>query len=113
MNATSDSVRGHYEAANSERNLAETRGCHVTGVDLAPSFVAVAKLLAERTGMAGLVSYQVGDLLALPFADARFDVVFTQHVVMNIPDRDQVYREIARVLKPGGRFGFYDVLAAD
>ena len=95
------------------RHMAETFGCHVTGVDLAPSFVAVAQLLAERTGMSEQVSYQVGDLLALPFADACFDVVFTQHVVMNIDDREKVYREIARVLRPGGRFGFYDVLAAE
>lgn len=95
------------------RHMAETFGCHVTGVDLAPSFVAVAQLLAERTGMSEQVAYQVGDLLALPFADASFDVVFTQHVVMNIADRETVYREIARVLRPGGRFGFYDVLAAE
>ena len=94
------------------RYVAETHGCRVTGVDLTPGFVAVATLLAERTGMDGLVDYRTGDLLALDFPDARFDVVYTQHVVMNIADRARLYGEIARVLKPGGRFGFYDVLAA-
>lgn len=95
------------------RHMAETYGCRVTGVDLTASFVAVAELLAERTGMSGRVRYEVGDLLALPFADARFDAAYTQHVVMNIRDRAGAYGEIRRVLKPGGKFGFYDVLAGE
>lgn len=95
------------------RYVAETHGCRVTGVDLTPGFVAVATLLAERTGMADLVDYRTGNLLALDFPDAQFDVVYTQHVVMNIADRARLYGEIARVLKPGGSFGFYDVLAVD
>lgn len=95
------------------RHVAEATGCRVTGVDLTPSFVDIATLLAERTGMAGRVDYQVGNLLALDQPDAAFDAVYTQHVVMNIADRATLYRELARVLKPGGAFGFYDVLAAD
>lgn len=91
------------------RYLADAYGCHVTGVDLAPSFVEIAKLLAERTGLAGLVEYQVGDLLALPFPDGQFDAVWTQHVVMNIGDREGVYRECRRVLRQRGKFAFYDV----
>ncbi|MGE8068387.1 class I SAM-dependent methyltransferase [Pseudomonas sp. NPDC089569] len=95
------------------RYTAEKYGCHVTGVDLTESFVAVAKLLAARTGMDNLLDYQVGNLLNLDLADEQFDVVYTQHVVMNIANRAQVYREIRRVLKPGGKFGFFDVLAAE
>ena len=95
------------------RYVADNYECQVTGVDLTRSFVTVSQLLAERAGMSESVSYQPGNLLALDFPDEHFDVVYTQHVVMNIHDREQVYREIHRVLKPGGRFGFYDVLAAD
>jgi ubiquinone/menaquinone biosynthesis C-methylase UbiE len=95
------------------RHVAETSGSHVTGVDLTPSFVDIATLLAERTGMAGRADYRVGNLLELDLPDAAFDVVYTQHVVMNIADRARAYGELARVLKPGGRFGFYDVLAVD
>jgi sarcosine/dimethylglycine N-methyltransferase len=95
------------------RYLASNYGCHVTAVDLSPSFVTVAQLLARRTGLHALVCYQTGDLLALLFADSRFDVVWTQHVVMNIPDRERVYGEFRRVLKPGGKLAFYDVLATD
>jgi len=95
------------------RYLASTYGCRVVGVDLSPSFVAVAQLLAQRTGLNVLVSYQAGDLLALPFPDSGFDVVWTQHVVMNFPDRERVYREFRRMLRPGGKLAFFDVLATD
>ena len=95
------------------RYLAETFGCHVEGVDLAPDYVAVSALLTERAGLSETVSAQVGDLTALPFEDARFDLVWSQHVVMNIRDRDRLYRELRRVLKQGGAFAFFDPIAAD
>ena len=95
------------------RYVAENYGCRVSGIDLAPTYVAIARLLADRAGMSRTLQYEVGDLLALPFANSRFDAAYTQHVVMNIPDRDRAYGEIRRVLKPGGAFAFYDVLAAD
>jgi sarcosine/dimethylglycine N-methyltransferase len=95
------------------RYLASTYGCHVTGADLSPSYVAVAQLLAQRTGLDTLASYQVGDLLALPLPESHFDLVWTQHVVMNIPDRERVYREFRRMLKPGGKLAFFDILATD
>jgi ubiquinone/menaquinone biosynthesis C-methylase UbiE len=95
------------------RYIAQNVRCHVTGVDLTESFVAVATLLADRTGLNDLVDYHVGNLVALDLADEQFDVAYTQHVVMNIRDRQKVYTEIHRVLKPGGKFGFFDVLAAD
>jgi ubiquinone/menaquinone biosynthesis C-methylase UbiE len=95
------------------RYLASTYGCRVIGADLSPSFVAAAQLLAERAGLNALVSYEIGDLLALPFPDSGFDVVWTQHVVMNIADREGVYREFRRMLRPGGKLAFFDVLATD
>lgn len=95
------------------RYLAETFGCDVTGVDLAPGFVRVAEALAERAGLADKVRYQVGSITELPFEDGRFDLVWTQHVVMNIADRDGLHAELRRVLKPGGRLAFYDPYAPD
>ncbi|WP_346831695.1 methyltransferase domain-containing protein [Pseudomonas abietaniphila] len=95
------------------RFTAQTYDCHVTGVDLTDSFVAVAQLLSQRTGMARQVDYQVGNLCGLTLADEQFDAAYTQHVVMNISDRETAYREVFRVLKPGSRFGFFDVLAVD
>jgi ubiquinone/menaquinone biosynthesis C-methylase UbiE len=95
------------------RYLASTYGCRVTGVDLSPSFVAVARLLADRTGLNDVVSYEIGDLLALAFPDSSFDLVWTQHVVMNLSDRGLVYDEFRRVLRSGGKLAFYDILATD
>jgi sarcosine/dimethylglycine N-methyltransferase len=95
------------------RYLVETFGCTVVGVDITPSFVNLAKFLAQRTGLSHLVSYEVGDLLDLPFDNNTFNVVWTQHVVMNIPEREKVYREFQRVLSPSGKLAFFDVVAAD
>jgi ubiquinone/menaquinone biosynthesis C-methylase UbiE len=95
------------------RYVAQAHDCRVSGVDLAPTYVAIARLLADRASLSRVLEYEVGDLLALPFPDGRFDAAYTQHVVMNVADRDRAYREIRRVLKPGGAFAFYDVLAAD
>jgi len=93
------------------RYLAKTFGCRVTGLDLTPEFCQVATMLSQRTGLAEKVDYRQGDALALPFAGQSFDVVWSQNAVMNIADRDRLYAEICRVLKPGGRYAFSDVVA--
>ena len=93
------------------RYLAQHYGCHVEGVDLTPAFVEVAGLLAERAELAGRLTYRVGDVTALPFEGAGFDLVWCEHVAMNIADRPKLYRELRRVLKPGGLLAFYDVVS--
>jgi SAM-dependent methyltransferase len=95
------------------RFLAATCGCHVAGVDLSEPFVEAARYLTERTGQAAQVSFQAGSALDLPFDSDRFDAALLQHVAMNISDRPLLYREIRRVLKPGGRFATYDVVLGD
>ena len=95
------------------RFLAATCGCRVTGLDLSVPFVDAARYLTERTGQGALVSFQTGSALELPFDAVSFDAVLLQHVAMNIADRPRLYREIRRVLKPGGRFATYDVVLGD
>lgn len=92
------------------RYLADRFGCRVVGVDLTPEFVAIGNLLNDRTGMASHVDLRVGDITAMDLPDESVDHCWTQHVAMNIADRKGLYREIRRVLRPGGRFALFDVV---
>jgi sarcosine/dimethylglycine N-methyltransferase len=92
------------------RFLAARYGCQVTGVDLSEPFVDAARYLTERTGQSERVSFETASALELPFDDGHFDAVFLQHVGMNIADRARLYREIRRVLEPGGKFATFDVV---
>jgi ubiquinone/menaquinone biosynthesis C-methylase UbiE len=93
------------------RYLAHAFGCRVTGLDLTAEFIALAAMLAQRTRLADKVTYRQGDARDMPFADTSFDVVWSQNAAMNIADRDQLYGEMRRVLKPGGRLALQDVAA--
>lgn len=95
------------------RYLASTFGCKVTGVDLSPGFIDAANYLTARCALSDRVTFQVEDALHLPFEDEAFDVVFLQHVAMNIEDRPALYAEVRRILKPGGRFATYDLALRD
>ena len=86
------------------RYIAASIGCRVTGIDLTPEYIEMARLLAERTGLADRVDYHAASALDMPFGPAAFDAAITLHVAMNIKDRAGLYREIARVLKPGAAF---------
>ena len=94
------------------RFLAQTFGCKVTGVDLSPGYVAVARMVSERMGLANQTRFEVGDITRPAFAGGRFDIVWTQHVVMNVQDRAALYTGLRRVLRPGGRLAFFDPIAA-
>lgn len=93
------------------RCLAREFGCRVTGIDLTEEYCRTAAMLSARIGLEHLVDYRQGDATNLPFADASFDVVWTEHAAMNIPDKLRLYREMHRVLEPGGTLAIHDVLA--
>ena len=93
------------------RYLATKYGCNVTGVDITEPYCRVATMLAMRLGLADRVNYRHCDALDMPFADASFDVVWTQHATMNISDKFMFYHEIMRALKPGGVLASYDILS--
>lgn len=95
------------------RTLAETCGCHVTGIDLTPEFCEAASTLSRWVGLGERTRFQQGDATSLPFGDAAFDAAMTIHVAMNIAAKDRMYAEARRVLKPGARFVVYDVLQGE
>jgi ubiquinone/menaquinone biosynthesis C-methylase UbiE len=93
------------------RFLAWRYGVRVSGVDLTAEFVDVARMLTRRTGLLEKVDYRQGNALDLPFTEMSFDAVWSQNAAMNIADRDRLYREMRRVLKPGGRLALQEVSA--
>jgi ubiquinone/menaquinone biosynthesis C-methylase UbiE len=93
------------------RLLAGEFGCRVTGIDITPEYIRTAQKLSQLTHMGHLTHFVEGSALALPFDNNRFDVVWTQHVQMNIADKNRFYAEVARVLQPNGCFVYYDVLS--
>ncbi len=93
------------------RYLATRFGCAVTGVDLTEEYCHVAAMLSSRVGLGDRTVFLRGSALDLPFDDGEFDVVWTEHVQMNIQDKSSFYRELARVLKPGGQLAFHDIFA--
>ena len=92
------------------RLMASTFGCKVTGLDLTPEYVEVARVLTNWTGLDDRVGFEVGSALDMPFDGASFDAGTMLHVGMNISDKQALFAEIRRVLRPGARFGVYDVM---
>lgn len=91
------------------RFLAATYGCQVTAVDLTGEYCETASWLNKLTGLDAKVTVRQADVTRLPYADASFDVVVSQHVQMNIPDKARLYAEARRVLVPGGRLAIWDI----
>ena len=92
------------------RMLADEYNCQATGIDLSNEYIRTAKELSKLVKLDSKTSFVQGDATCLPFDDSTFDVVWTQHVQMNIPGKENLYSEISRVLKPGGHFLYYDIL---
>jgi len=84
-------------------------GCHGSGVDLSAKAIAAGRARVAGHGLESLVTLHEADLNEpLPFDRGCFDAVISIDAVLHLRDRAQVFREIARILVPGGRFLFTD-----
>ncbi|WP_456445880.1 class I SAM-dependent methyltransferase [Thiolapillus sp.] len=92
------------------RFVAHRMGCRVTGIDITPEFIQTAETLSDAVGLQGSTRFDTGSALSLPYEDESFDRLITLHAAMNIVERPLLYREMARVLKPGGKMALYDVM---
>ena len=87
------------------------RVAQVTGVDLTADYVETGRAINEWFGLSDRIDLRVGNALALDLADSSVDGGYLIHVGMNIADKSELLGEVARVLRPGGRFGVYDIMA--
>jgi SAM-dependent methyltransferase len=93
------------------RLLAQRHRCRVTVVDLTEAFCRAGAALTKRTGLDALVEFRHGNALALPFSDAGFDLVWTQHSTMNVADKARLFGELARVVSASGRVAMHEIVA--
>lgn len=92
------------------RYIAWKTGCNVTGLDLTASRVDGATELTRAAGLSASVRFVHGNALKMPFPDATFTLAVAQESFAHIPDKPRLLAECVRVLEPGGRFVFSDIL---
>lgn len=85
----------------------------VSGIDVTAEYVETAQVLCTWVGLDEGITLRQGSALEMPFPDGTFDGGYMIHVGMNIEDKAKLFAEVTRVLRPGGRFGVYDVMRVD
>lgn len=93
------------------RVLAHRLGVSVTGVDLTHSRCAAGNRLSALVRLSPRVRLVRADAQTLPFRARAFDAAVSQEGLLHVPDKGAVLAEVARVLRPGGRFAFSDWVA--
>lgn len=83
---------------------------HMTGFDVELPVIERARRAAEAKGLSGRVSFVEGRPGPLPFPEESFDFVFSKDALVHVPDKEAIFSEIFRVLKPGGVFAASDWL---
>jgi SAM-dependent methyltransferase len=86
--------------------VAKKTGANLIGIDLSPVGVDLARTRAAELGLSATTRFQVGDLMTTGLAEASCDAAFSLDVLLYVPDKAAAVREVARILRPGGRFGF-------
>jgi len=78
------------------------------GLDPGRVFLAIAREQADQTEWGDRIELREGDVQALPFGDAEFDVVLASTTLAHVPDAQRAIREMVRILRSGGRIGIFE-----
>jgi sarcosine/dimethylglycine N-methyltransferase len=95
------------------RYLASSFGCSVMALNLSEKENERARMLSEQRGLSDKIKVVDGSFEEIPAAADQFDIVWSQDAILHSGQREKVLQEVARVLKPGGRFIFTDPMQAD
>ncbi len=90
------------------RYLARTKGCHVTTLNISAKENARSLAMCEAAGLSQLVTVIEGAFEDIPAPADSFDVVWSQDAILHSAQKDRIFQEVARVLRPGGDFIFTD-----
>jgi SAM-dependent methyltransferase len=97
----------------SSRRFASRFGAFVCGIELSETLHTTSVQLTRLVGLTEKVRLLNGSALSLPFSDGEFDAVIMQHVAMQIAEKDELFRELARVVKPGGRLALHELFSGE
>ncbi len=95
------------------RTLAAERGCRVIGLEIVEEYCRAAHRLTASVHLDNRVAYTNGNAGELPFAGGVFDMVWIQHVTMNIEQKRRLFKEIRRVLRTKGRIAMHEVCSGE
>ncbi|KAI1924226.1 Delta(24)-sterol C-methyltransferase [Ophidiomyces ophidiicola] len=95
------------------REIARFTGCQVVGINNNGYQIARASRHSLRAGLEKQLSFYKGDFMDLEFPKNTFDAVYVIEATVHAPNLVDVYKQIFRVLKPGGRFGVYEWVMTD
>ena len=98
----------------SSRLLAKDFQLRVTGIDIVDEFIQTADFLTDLVSKSvklnDLIEFKQGSILEIPSPNGLYDAVLSQHTLMNIKEKDVLFKEFARVLKPGALLLLHEVV---
>jgi cyclopropane fatty-acyl-phospholipid synthase-like methyltransferase len=83
--------------------LAQTYGCHVTGIDISDERVHLARRAAHAAGVTHRVEFVIGDVLTAAFPADSFDAIVSHNVWLTVANKAYLFERCRRLLRPGGR----------
>ncbi|KAI5298057.1 hypothetical protein KEM56_004353, partial [Ascosphaera pollenicola] len=95
------------------REMVKFAGVNVVGINNNDYQIERATHYAAKEGLSDKLRFTKGDFMQMPFGDATFDAVYAIEATVHAPSLEDIYREIYRVLKPGGTFGVYEWVMTD